>query len=38
MCKNSYKFVIYESYQILVNICKHNLAYLTSILQKIGSK
>jgi hypothetical protein len=34
MCKISYIFVKNESYQIFMNICKLNLAYVTSILQK----
>jgi hypothetical protein len=38
MCKISCKFVKNESYQIFTNICKPDLAYFTSILQKIGSK
>jgi hypothetical protein len=38
MCEISYKFVKNESYQIFMNNCKPNLAYFTSILQKIGSK
>jgi hypothetical protein len=38
MCKISYKFVRNESCQFFANICKPNLAYFTSILQKIGSK
>jgi hypothetical protein len=36
--KFSYKFVKNEAYQIFTSICKPNLPYLTSILQKIGSK
>jgi hypothetical protein len=32
MCKISYKFVKKESYKILMNICKPNLAYYKSIL------
>jgi hypothetical protein len=38
MCKNSYKFVKIESYQIFMNICNLKLAYFTSIIQWIGSK
>jgi hypothetical protein len=33
MCKISYKFVKKESYQTFMNICKPNLAYLTSIVK-----
>jgi hypothetical protein len=38
MGKKSHKFGKNESYQIFMNICKSNLSYFTSILQKIGSK
>jgi hypothetical protein len=38
MCNISEKFVKNESYQIFTNICKPNLAYFTSIIQKIGAK
>jgi hypothetical protein len=31
-----YTYVKNESFQIFLNICKPNLAYFTSILQKIG--
>jgi hypothetical protein len=37
MCKIAYKFVKNESCQIFLNTCKPNLAYFTSILQKIGT-
>jgi hypothetical protein len=35
MCKMFYKFVKNESYLIFINICKPNLGYFSSILQKI---
>jgi hypothetical protein len=38
MCKISVEFVKNESYHVFMNICKPNLAYLTSIFEKIGSK
>jgi hypothetical protein len=36
--KISYKFVKNESYQNFANVYKPNLAYFTSIVQKIGTK